>query len=54
MTRAETTIFVLLLVLIIGWALLGPGGWISGLIGAVVGAAVGIGMVLARRQRTPR
>ncbi len=35
----------------VAWALLGPAGWLSGVIGALVGIAVGIGSVLARRRR---
>lgn len=54
MTKGETTIIVVLLVLIAAWALLGPGGWIPGIIGALVGIGVGAGLVLARRRRTTR
>ena len=51
MTRTELTVFLVLIVLIVAWALLGPGGWVSGLVGAAVGIAVGATMVLARRRR---
>jgi len=53
-TKTETLIFMVLLVLIVAWALLGPGGWLSGVIGALVGIAVGAGSVLARRRRNRR
>lgn len=51
MTKSETLILMVVLVLIVAWALLGPGGWLSGVIGALVGIAVGVGSVLARRRR---
>ncbi len=51
MTKTESLIFMVLLVLIMAWALLGPGGWPSGVIGALVGIAVGAGSILARRRR---
>lgn len=51
MTKTESLIFMIVLVLIVAWALLGPAGWLSGVIGALVGIAVGIGSVLARRRR---
>ena len=52
MTKSESLIFMVVLVLIVAWALLGPGGWLSGVIGALVGIAVGTGSVLARRRRS--
>lgn len=51
MTKTESLIFMVVLVLIVAWAQLGPGGWLSGVIGALVGIAVGAGSVLARRRR---
>lgn len=51
MTKSETLILMVVLVLIVAWALLGSGGWLSGVIGALVGIAVGVGLVLARRRR---
>jgi len=50
-TKTESLIFMVVLVLIVAWAMLGPGGWLSGVIGALVGIAVGAGSVLARRRR---
>ena len=52
MTKSESLIFMVVLVLIVAWALLGPGGWLSGVIGALVGITVGAGSVLARRRRS--
>lgn len=51
MTKTESLIFMVVLVSIVAWAQLGPGGWLSGVIGALVGIAVGAGSVLARRRR---
>lgn len=36
MTKTESLIFMVLVVLIVAWAVLGPGGWLSGVIGALV------------------
>jgi len=43
---------MVVLVLIVAWAVLGPGGWLSGVIGALVGIAAGAGSVFARRRRS--
>lgn len=54
MTRSETGILVVFVVLIVSWAALGPGGWVSGVVGAVVGIVLGAGLVLAGRRRARR
>ncbi|XAS74906.1 hypothetical protein V3G39_09490 [Dermatophilaceae bacterium Sec6.4] len=50
MTRVETGTFVVLVAFIIIWAVLGPGGWVSGIIGALVGLAVAGALVSLRRR----
>jgi sorbitol-specific phosphotransferase system component IIBC len=50
MTRTEIGIFMVVVVLIVAWALLGPGGWVSGTIGAVIGIMVAAGLILNRRR----
>ncbi|MGI8722864.1 MAG: hypothetical protein ACR2JG_11620 [Geodermatophilaceae bacterium] len=54
MTRIESGTFVVLVALIILWATLGPGGWVSGVIGALVGLAVAAVLVLSRRRASSR
>lgn len=49
-TRVETGTFVVLVAFIIIWAVLGPGGWVSGIIGALVGLAVAGALVSLRRR----
>jgi len=49
----ETFVLMGFVVLIVAWALLGPGGLVSGLIGAIVGIALGGGLIAARRRRPP-
>jgi Flp pilus assembly protein TadB len=50
MTRTEIGVLMVVVVLIIAWALLGPGGWVSGTIGAVIGVVVAAGLILNRRR----
>lgn len=54
MTRAETGTFVILVALVIMWAVLGPGDWVSGFVGAVVGLGVAGVLVLRRRRDSSR
>lgn len=51
MTKTESLILMVVLVLIVAWARLGPGGWLSGVIGALIGVAVGTASALSRRRR---
>lgn len=50
MTRTETGTFVILVVFVVLWAVLGPGGWVSGVMGALVGLGVA-GVLVFRRRR---
>jgi len=50
MTRTEIGVLMVVVVLIVAWALLGPGGWVSGTIGAVIGIMVAAGLILNRRR----
>lgn len=50
MTRMEIGTFTVWLGLVIIWAALGPGGWVSGLVGAVIGVGVAAVLVLRRRR----
>lgn len=43
-----------LLFLMILWATLGPGGWVSGVIGALIGLAVAGGLLFSRRRASSR
>lgn len=54
MTRIESGTLVVLVGLIVLWATLGPGGWVSGAIGALVGIAVAAVLVLSRRRASNR
>lgn len=54
MTRNEKAVYVMFVVLIVIWAVLGPGGWASGLVGAAVGVALAVAFVLAGRARARR
>ena len=54
MTRIESGTFVVLIALVILWAVLGPGGWVSGVIGALVGLAVAGVLVFSRRRASSR
>lgn len=53
MSKNESGIFIVFVGVIIGWSLFGPGGWVVGLILAIIGVAVGAAMVLARQRRGP-
>lgn len=53
MTRVEIGTFTVLVPLVVLWAVLGPGGWVSGIVGALVGLGVAAVLVL-RRRRAPR
>lgn len=53
MGRTDIAIFMAFLIVIVAWALLGPGGWVSGVVGALVGIVLGVGFVVARRRRSP-
>ncbi len=50
MTRVEIGTFVILVALVVIWAVLGPGGWVSGVVGALVGLGVAGVLVLRRRR----
>jgi hypothetical protein len=50
MTRVETGTFVILVALVVIWAVLGPGGWVSGVVGALVGLGVAAVLILRRRR----
>lgn len=52
MTRVETGTFVILAALVVIWAVLGPGGWLSGVVGALVGLGVA-GFLVSRQRRDP-
>lgn len=54
MTRLESGTLVVLIAFIIIWATLGPGGWVSGVIGALVGLAVAGILVMSRRRASSR
>ncbi len=54
MTRVESGIFTVLIALIVIWAVLGPGGWVSGMVGALVGLGVAAVLVLRRRRASSR
>ncbi len=53
MTRVETGTFGILIALVIIWAVVGPGGWVSGVVGALVGLGVA-GVLVLRRRRDSR
>jgi len=54
MDRVEIGTFTVLVALVIMWAALGPGGWVSGMVGAVVGLGVAAVLVLRRRRASNR
>ncbi len=50
MDRVESGALTVLLALVVVWAVLGPGGWVSGTVGALVGLGVAAVLVLRRRR----
>jgi len=46
--------FVIWVALVVIWAVLGPGGWVSGVVGALVGLGVAGVLVLRRRRDSSR
>ena len=54
MTRAEIGTFTVLVILVVIWAVLGPGGWVSGIVGALVGLVAATVLVLRRRRALSR
>lgn len=54
MTRVETGTFAIWVALVVIWAVLGPGGWVSGVVGALVGLGVAGVLVLRRRRDSSR
>lgn len=54
MTNKEMTVYTFLVAAVVAWVLLGPGGWVAGIIGALIGLAVAAWMVTARRRRDGR
>jgi hypothetical protein len=50
MTRVEIGAFTVLLALVVIWAVLGPGGWVSGMVGALVGLGFAAVLILRRRR----
>lgn len=51
MNRFEMTVFTVWVVFIIAGVFIGPGGAVSGIIGALVGAAIAVGLILFRRSQ---